>query len=138
LWSRATEEERRQTVIHEVCHLVAHHESILTGRSLSGAHGYEWKNVMRRAGVTPKRCHNVSNKGLSSRRRIPAKCACKDHELTPLVAGRILDGAKYTCRKCNAVIVVSSDLSLAQCNECRAAVARDVLRKGSRPARRRR
>lgn len=129
LWTRATETERENTVIHEICHLVAAHEAHLHGTNVSSAHGYEWKSVMCRAGVTPKRCHNVSNKGLSSRRRIPAKCACKDHELTPLVAGRILGGAKYTCRGCKAVIVVSSDLSQAKIKECREAVAKNILKK---------
>jgi predicted SprT family Zn-dependent metalloprotease len=133
LWVRATEEDRRQTVIHEVCHLVAAHEAHLAGRKVSSAHGYEWKAVMRRAGVRPKRCHNVSTKGLG-KKTIPAHCACGDHYLTPLVAGRIIVLQRtYTCGRCHGqVLVDSAKTTQAQIAECRKAVANDVVRKEKR------
>lgn len=133
LWLRATEEERRQTVIHEVCHLVAAHEAHLAGRKVSSAHGHEWKAVMRRAGVTPKRCHSVSTKGLG-KKTIPAKCRCGEHYVTPLVGGRIIVlNRTYTCGRCHGqVLVDSTNATQAQIAQCRAAVAKDVIRKEKR------
>lgn len=133
LWPRATDEERKQTVIHEICHLVAAHEAHLAGRKVSSSHGREWKAVMRRAGVTPKRCHNVSTKGLG-RKTIPAKCACGEHYVTPLVAGRIIVLQRtYTCGRCHSQVLVNSEkVTQAQIGQCRAAVANDVIKKEKR------
>lgn len=140
LWPRATEEERKQTVIHEICHLVAAHEAHLAGRKVSSSHGHEWKAVMRRAGAEPKRCHNVNSKGLG-KKVIPCNCNCEDgHHVTPLVAGRILiNGAKYTCGRCHSQILVDSKkITQEQIGKCRAAVAEDVLKpkRGRRRSRR--
>ena len=134
LWQRASEEERYNTVVHEVCHLVTAHEAHLAGRPEPQAHGAEWKATMRRAGVTPKRCHNVSTKGLG-KKKIPAHCKCGEHYLTPLVAGKILClQAVYTCRKCHGQVLVNSDLSQAQIRECKRAVnvsiAKKIVRRG--------
>lgn len=133
LWPRATEEQREQTVIHEVCHIVAHHEAHLAGRKVSSAHGYEWKAVMRRAGVRPKRCHSVSTKGLG-KKTIPAHCACGEHYVTPLVGGRIIVLQRtYTCGRCRGQLLVdSAKITQAQIAECRKAVASDVVRKERR------
>lgn len=133
LWLRATESERRQTVIHEVCHLVAAHEAHLAGRKVSSPHGREWKAVMRRAGVTPKRCHNVNNKGLG-KKTIPAKCSCGEHYVTPLVGGRIIVLQRvYTCGRCHGQLLVdNAKISQSQIVACRAAVAKDVVRKEKR------
>jgi predicted SprT family Zn-dependent metalloprotease len=133
LWLRASEAERKQTVIHEICHLVAHHEAHLAGRKVSSAHGYEWKAVMRRAGVQPKRCHNVNNNGLSKKKTILTKCRCGEHYVTPLVAGRImLKISTYSCGKCHAKLTVDeTGLTRAQVAECRAAAAKGVMRKAS-------
>jgi predicted SprT family Zn-dependent metalloprotease len=130
LWLRASEEERRQTIIHEVCHLVAAHEAHLAGRKVSRPHGYEWKAIMLRAGVRPKRCHNVSTKGLG-KKTIPAKCRCGEHYITPLVGGRIIVLQQtYTCSRCHGQILMNSEkVTPSQIAECRAAVAKDVIRK---------
>jgi predicted SprT family Zn-dependent metalloprotease len=59
LFLRATVDERRQTVIHEVCHVL---DGIVNNVKMS--HGSSWKAMMRRAGVDAKRCHTVDNTGL--------------------------------------------------------------------------
>jgi len=137
LWLRASEEERRETVIHEICHLVTSHEARLAGVTVEKSHGPEWKAVMRRAGVTPKRCHNVNNNGLSKRKTIQTTCNCEHgHSVTPLVAGRILNGVKYTCGACKARLVLG-DLTSAQVKACKEAVAKDIMKpRRSRRARR--
>lgn len=135
LWHRASEEERRETVIHEVCHLVTNHEAHLEGRKVKKSHGPEWKATMLRAGVNPKRCHNVQASGLGQK-KIPCTCGCGDHFLTPLKAGRILLGtATYSCRICKEQILVDGErITQGQINECKrkanAQVAKKVLRRG--------
>lgn len=70
LWAVAPKEEQRNTVAHEVAHLVVFHEwyldnapkrfGELPGRGRKPSHhGYEWKSMMYRMGETPSRCHNV-------------------------------------------------------------------------------
>ena len=136
LWLRASEEERRETVIHEICHLVTRHEAKLAGVKVEKSHGPEWKAVMRRAGVTPKRCHNVNVGGLG-KKVIPCGCNCKDgHHVTPLVAGRIaINGAKYTCGRCKPPLTISG-LSQAQMAKCREALAKDAMKPRCRARRR--
>lgn len=107
LWPRATQEERRETAVHEACHIVAAHEAALKGTKVSSSHGHEWKALMRKCGLKPTRCHNVDRTGLKkSRKEIKASCGCGDHPVTPYVAGRIAAGCRYTCRKCKRAIVV--------------------------------
>jgi predicted SprT family Zn-dependent metalloprotease len=69
LFARATVEERRQTVAHEVAHILAFVES---GKM---DHGPAWKRVMRRLGFDPKRCHRVDTAGIRVRQdRIAVQC----------------------------------------------------------------
>lgn len=111
IWPRANEQERYQTVVHEVCHLVANHEAHLAGRGKPQAHGYEWKRTMLRAGVRPERCHSVDTKGLKgkkTRKTEVAHCNCKDHAITPAMAKKIGKGALYFCRSCKGYLLLGS------------------------------
>lgn len=102
LWPRATVEDRRQTIIHEVCHIVA---NVTAGKTVR--HGLAWKATMRRAGVRPDRCHSVDRTGIRRRNAgsISVVCACPGKIMTlgKLRAGRMRLGfAKYTCRNTTA------------------------------------
>lgn len=100
LWPRATPKDRRETVIHEVCHLVAKQNAREAGRKIK-PHGPEWQSLMIRCGIEAKRTHNVSNEGLGPiRNRVEINCGCQTISVTPYVAGRIAAGASYRCRKC--------------------------------------
>lgn len=99
LWPRATPKERRETTIHEVCHIVAYQIAWEESTKIQ-PHGHEWQALMRRCGIKPERTHNVSNEGLVNSRRIDIKCACQTISVTPYVAGRMAAGAYYRCRKC--------------------------------------
>lgn len=63
LWRRATPEKRRNTVVHELAHVLAEHEAPGT------KHGWLWKSIMARMGETPKRCHTVNRDGIRRKRR---------------------------------------------------------------------
>ena len=105
LWPCATKEEQRETVIHEVCHLVTMHEAALQGRRSPQAHGYEWKATILRAGVRPSTYHNVDRTGLKGSRKSTktetAHCKCRGHEITKSMASKIAKGVPYLCRSCH-------------------------------------
>jgi len=64
LWQRATEDEQRETVIHEACHVVVGYKH---GRVQ--AHGDEWKRAMRNCGLVPERTHCVDRKGIARKQK---------------------------------------------------------------------
>ena len=100
LWPRADEAQRRATVLHELCHLVAHARH---GRRIR-PHGAEWCALMQALGVDPERCHHVDRTGLRrARSRQVARCACRTHALGAVRADRLRRGtAIYRCRHCAA------------------------------------
>lgn len=61
IWERATETERRETIIHEACHIVVFH---LHGIEIK-PHGIEWRQAMVNCGVEPVRCHDVNLFGIA-------------------------------------------------------------------------
>lgn len=61
IWERATPEQRRETIIHETCHVVAYH---LHGLAIK-PHGVEWRQAMDNCGVEPVRCHNIPLIGIN-------------------------------------------------------------------------
>lgn len=99
LWTRASEQDRYETVVHEVCHVVAKHQN--RGRKIE-PHGHEWQRLMRRCGVEPKRCHNIDRTGLArTRRTVSAWCGCQEHKITPQMARRIHCGeTSRACKHC--------------------------------------
>jgi SprT protein len=100
LWPRATSEERRQTIIHEACHIIAEH-MFWTGKTKDNtSHGLCWKRCMLMCGVKPDRCHKVSTKGLLA--RVEAICNCKTWEITKNRATKMMRGMKYSCPNCKA------------------------------------
>ena len=65
LWRRATPVKRRNTVVHEVAHVLA---NLAAGAGVRVGHGYGWKTMMVRLGEEPTRCHSVNRDGLRRRR----------------------------------------------------------------------
>lgn len=64
LWERASERERYETIIHEVCHIVANH--LYAGEKIK-PHGRKWKSLMERCGLQPEIYHHVNTKDLAPR-----------------------------------------------------------------------
>lgn len=64
LWRRASKAERRNTVIHELAHVLV---NCYHGRRVT-AHGSEWKAMHRLLGEAPSRTHSVNRAGLRRRR----------------------------------------------------------------------
>lgn len=94
LWPRATEEKRDNTVIHEVCHVLAAHKH---GKRCG--HGWQWKALMMQCGQRPERCHKVSTKGLRKSNKT-VSCGCREFEIGPIRYKKVLNGHRYVCNHC--------------------------------------
>ncbi len=106
LWPRATPEQRRSTVIHEVCHLVCAYQAHAGGQVRPKVHGVEWGMLMRRCGVPPDRTHNVKCDDLNRRQWVGVGCECGGFNITPYIAGRIAAGVGYQCKDCHTKLEV--------------------------------
>jgi len=103
LWPRASEIDRRETVIHETCHVIVGYKF---GGYAVFPHGPEWKEAMRACGVEPLRTHTVDRSGLARRQRlfilldcpsegIERKCRCTAREYNTLRRGN-----EFWCKRC--------------------------------------
>jgi len=99
IWERATAEDRRVTVIHEVAHAIVAH---FHGRAPGVSHGAQWKRQMRAMGIKkPQRCHKVSTEGLKRQRRdtVAVTCCGNEFRVTLKRLHRSLaSGARCKCR----------------------------------------
>jgi SprT protein len=102
LWPRASEQDRRETVIHEACHIIIGFKH----RFGPAPHGAEWKEAMRACGVEPLRTHEVDRTGLARKQRrfvlldcphdgIEHKCRCTIREYN-----KLRRGVEMWCRNC--------------------------------------
>lgn len=96
----------RQTVAHEVAHLIAHQ---LFGTSIR-PHGTEWQRIMTAVyGLPAERCHNYAVQ--RRQRQYLYRCHCPDGEF-PFTAQRhalVLRGRRYLCRRCRQTLVFSGE-----------------------------
>lgn len=97
-------DEQRDTVIHEVCHLAAHH---LYGPSVAH-HGREWRALMVKAGGKP-RARSKSIEGADFLRgganRVTYYCSCRAHAVTAYRAAKIEDGFVFICTRCHTELM---------------------------------
>jgi predicted SprT family Zn-dependent metalloprotease len=102
LWPRATEAERHETVVHEICHLVVHHEH----PEKCKPHGVAWQATMLRAGLTPRTTHTIDRTGLRRKqKRYRGYCGCPEGvELTKQRVKKMLSGISYSHTKCGQTI----------------------------------
>ena len=98
LWPRATEQQRRDTVIHETCHVIVFRQ-YPTARS----HGSEWKEAMLNCGVEPVPSHSVDRTGLIRRQRRFVLVDCPQTEKCGIgtrIFARLKRGEELWCKKC--------------------------------------
>ncbi len=105
LWAIAKEEDRYQTIVHEVCHIVTRFYYGFEVKS----HGKEWKNFMVKCGVEPKRCHDVDRSSLKRKqKRFLVKCSCMVHDISSTRYNRMMRGVKYLCVNCRGRLEIMS------------------------------
>ena len=106
LWPRAGYAKRRDTLRHELAHLVTR---AIDPRSQS--HGCLWHMVARRLGCTAIRCHSVPREDLArkpTRGSAVASCRCRnDIPLGPVRARRLRAGTRYACRRCGTRLTIA-------------------------------
>jgi predicted SprT family Zn-dependent metalloprotease len=74
LWLRATDEERKTVVIHEVAHAVVEHNG---GRAAGTSHGRAWKLQMMKMGISnPSPYHTIDRTGLRRKRHDSIEMTC--------------------------------------------------------------
>lgn len=107
LYAENREHFLKQTVAHEVAHLVAHQ---LFGPRIQ-PHGEEWQLIMRGVyELPPERCHNYDI-GRRKVTRYLYLCQCPDGEF-PFSSqrhGLVSKGRRYFCRRCRATLVFSGE-----------------------------
>ena len=97
----------RQTVAHEVAHLVAHQ---VFGDSIQ-PHGEEWQLIMRGVyELPPNRCHSYA----ITRRSMPRyiyRCPCTtEFPFSAQRHGLVRKGRRYLCRRCRQTLVFSGEM----------------------------
>jgi len=92
----------RQTVAHEVAHVISHYHFQSRGHK-----GY-WRTVMQWFGVEPKRCHNYDTQN-AARKTYECNCQCMVHKVSSIVYNRMLRGKKYACKKCKTLLTLPTE-----------------------------
>ncbi len=110
LYRENCEDFLRQTVPHEVAHLIAHQ---LFGLEIQ-PHGEEWQLIMRGVyELAPNRCHTYQVKRRMTNRYIYC-CGCPQGEF-PFSAQRhalVSKGRRYFCRRCKVTLSFTGEQRL--------------------------
>ena len=107
LWPRASEKDRRETVIHETCHCIVKYKH----GPFVPDHGPEWKQAMRNCGIEPLRTHSVDRTGLVRRQRRFVLCGCPNEGKCRINAREftlLRRGTKLWCKTCGLHITLDS------------------------------
>lgn len=101
-----------QTVPHECAHIIT---SFAYDKPT--AHGPEWRSVMVKLGVEPKRCHNYEIKGIQVRKhkKFSYQCGCKEHLVSTNLNNKMVAGRVYKCQACKgSLIPINKTISMGQ------------------------
>lgn len=105
LYEQNREDFLRQTVPHEVAHMIAR---ALFGRRIQ-PHGGEWKSIMLEVfGLSPQRCHSYAVERRPVTRYL-YRCQCPERDF-PFSGQRhrlVARGRRYFCRSCRATLTFS-------------------------------
>lgn len=63
LWSRCTGDDKRETVIHETCHVIVGYKNCDSTKRVK-PHGPEWRAAMIRCGLKPVVYHTIDREGI--------------------------------------------------------------------------
>jgi SprT protein len=109
LFARATDEQKRQTVIHEACHIIEAYLGRYDGwdgrvRYAKMTHGPGWAKCMRAADCDAERYHQVNNAGLTKRYEYECPNGCHTFRLTARKHKESQMGRYRLCCKCKSRI----------------------------------
>lgn len=96
LYQQNREDFLRQTVAHEVAHMLAHE---LYGRDIM-PHGPQWQGIMQEVfGLPALRCHSYQLPAVQ-KTTYRYRCGCREHELGVRRHRSSERGGHYLCRSC--------------------------------------
>ncbi len=107
------ENDKINTVIHEVCHIVADYDiaelskknycefvTLNFDNERNEGHGKYWKELMQKCGLPPNSCAKIDEK---IDNKVTAYCLCNEWKISKQRAGRIRNSTSaYYCKKCKA------------------------------------
>lgn len=98
------------TVVHEVAHIGVHEVyHIGQGRRVDG-HGPEWKQMMRKLGAEPNRCHTYEADPGQGRGKAKYEYKCSNCSapvmVGPVVHKKLMSGERYHTRCCGRTALV--------------------------------
>jgi SprT protein len=103
LFKRNREHFIKDTIPHEVAHLIADKINLDNHSMMEGAHGKTWKMVMRKVyGLEPTRCHSLDTTGIGKKvSKYRYICKCMKHTLGQPSHNKVQKGQKaFRCAKC--------------------------------------
>lgn len=103
IWERASEKDQYETIIHEVCHIIAPYKF-----GYIKPHGKEWSLLMKLNNIEPIKCHNIDVSDLIKKRRKEGMCNCGIRQISTIIYNRINSGKNYICQKCMSRIYVNN------------------------------
>ena len=112
LWPRTSDQDRRETVIHEACHVIVKYRHGPFVRD----HGSEWRAAMRNCGVEPLRTHSIDRTGLArpQRRFILHQCPNRGVEHKCRISLRefhlLEKGIEFWCKRCGIHVTENSPI----------------------------
>jgi len=112
-WEVMTPQGRRDTVFHEVAHIVVKYNYYFLNQPTEicgepNPHGEEWKSLMIKCGKSPKRKTDLGKRSLLILRPKIAQCSCNDKiHISKVEYNRIKKGEVYQCTKCYSSLSVA-------------------------------
>ena len=102
LFGNAGRDDRYETIVHEVCHVID--DYLHNGwERIEDGHGPRWRAIMRKCGIAPRRYHNVSREGLVKRHLYTCDCG-NEFKLSTRMHNSVRRGRRRTCRRCRGYI----------------------------------
>ena len=104
LWLRANEDERRECIAHEVCHLVRFYHG-----DLRKTHGSQWRDLMRECGYSGNPYHTVN---ISGHDKYKCNCGCPTGVyVSRKIFQQLFLGRYYVCTKCRHYVSIPNVLA---------------------------
>jgi len=117
LWPRATEQEREETVLHELAHILVFAQCGVIRQGFGRqreSHGPNWKAMMRALGANPQRCHTVDRTGLKrtqERYVVPCPGCDRKHSISKSLRTKWV--RQRQTRRCKCLTSLGPELAAA-------------------------
>lgn len=92
------DEHLETTIAHEVCHIYAYDQG-------EKGHGKKWKDIMKKIGYPPERCHKYDLTPARKETRYKYTCGCRVHSVPTRTHNKVMRSQMlYSCKYCKQVL----------------------------------